>query len=147
MKSDNKYLQITKGASLKHREEFFKIKEPYIKAAWERNVKKYNEFILDQKEKRMSLVESYSYWRCPGCEIENKQRLTWKHVLKFKEIPDEEYSIEKCSNCGKEYYVNLSDPNPYCFKMNRGPCKNDYVKNLVIDANEKLTIVGEYYTT
>jgi hypothetical protein len=67
--------------------------------------------------------------------------------MEFKEIPNEEYSKEKCSNCGKEYYVNSNEPNPYCFKMDKGKCKNDYIKNMVLSTDEKLTVVNECWTT
>ena len=48
METDNKYLQIKKSASHQQREEFLKIKEPYVKVAWERYVKKLDE--LNQKQ-------------------------------------------------------------------------------------------------
>lgn len=95
----------------------------------------------------MSWCDIYSYWRCPNCNNENRYNLTWQHFYKFKELPNEEYSKEKCNHCGKEYYVNSNEPNPYCFKMNKGKCKNDYIKNMVVDINEKLTLVNEYWTT
>lgn len=95
----------------------------------------------------MSICDIISYWRCPYCGQENSYNLTWQHFFKFKEIPNEAYSKEKCEHCGKEYYVSETEPNPYCFKMDRGRCKNDYVKDLVIDTNEKLTIIEEYITT
>ena len=95
----------------------------------------------------MSWCDIYSYWRCPNCSNENRYNLTWQHFYKFKELPDEKYSKEKCDHCGKEYYVNSNEPNPYCFKMNKGKCKNDYIKNMVVDINEKLTLVNEYWTT
>lgn len=95
----------------------------------------------------MSWCDIWSYWRCLNCNNENEYNLIWQHFYKFKEIPHEKYSKEKCKHCGKEYYVGESEPNPYCFKMDKGRCKNDYVKNLVIDVNEKLTIVREYWTT
>lgn len=71
----------------------------------------------------------------------------WQHFFEFKEYPKEEYSRERCEYCGKEYYVSSSEPNPYCFRMDRGACKNDYIKNLVLDVDDKLTIVNEYMTT
>lgn len=92
----------------------------------------------------MSLFESYSYWRCPKCGKENKQTLIWKRFYKFKEFETEEYSKEECEHCGKEYYVSKGEPNIYCFKTNKGRCKNDYIKNMVIDINTKVTIVDEY---
>lgn len=95
----------------------------------------------------MSWCDVYSYWRCPNCSHENKYNLTWQHFMEFKEIPNEEYSKEKCSNCGKEYYVNNTEPNPYCFKMDKGKCKNDYIKNMVLSTDEKLTVVNECWTT
>lgn len=95
----------------------------------------------------MSMCDIYSYWRCPKCKSENEYNLTWQHFYKFKEIPDEEYSKESCKNCGKKYYVNSREPNPLVFKMNRGRCKNDYVMNMVLDVNAKLTVVEEYFTT
>lgn len=95
----------------------------------------------------MSFCDVYSYWRCPNCETENEYNLTWQHFYMFKEIPDEPYSKEKCACCGKEYYVNAKEPNPYCFRMDRGKCKNDYIKNMVIDTNESLTICNEIFTT
>ena len=94
----------------------------------------------------MSAVDIFSWWRCPNCDHANKYNLTWQHFYEFKEIPDEPYSKEKCVKCGKEYYVSSTEPNPYCFRMDRGPCKNDYVKDLVLDTNLKLTIVDEYLT-
>ena len=95
----------------------------------------------------MSWCSSSSFWRCSNCKHENEYELTWQHFYNFKEIHDEDYSKEKCEHCGKEYYVSKSEPNPYCFRMDRGKCKNDYVKDLVIDTNVKLTIVNEYFTT
>lgn len=93
----------------------------------------------------MSLCDVFSYWRCPSCEHENEYNLTWQHYYKFKEI-DGYYSKETCRNCGKEYWVDSSEPNPFVFRMNRGRCKNDYIKDMVLDTNEKLTIVAEYFT-
>ena len=98
----------------------------------------------------MSWMSVLSYWRCQNCQTENQYDLTWQHFYEFKEIPNEMYSIEKCKCCGKEYYVSETEPNPLCFKMNRGPCKNDYVKDLVMDieeANNKFTIIGQCWTT
>ena len=95
----------------------------------------------------MSMCDIYSCWRCPNCQQENEYNLTWQHFYKFKEFPDDEYSKEKCYHCGKEYYVNSREPNPYCFRMNRGKCKNDYVKDMVLDINDKLTVIEEYFTT
>lgn len=95
----------------------------------------------------MSWCDVYSYWRCPSCESENKYNLTWQHFYVFKEIPDERYSKEKCAYCGKECYVNDKEPNPFCFRMDRGKCKNDYVKDMVIDTNENLTIGSEHFTS
>ena len=94
----------------------------------------------------MSWCDIWSYWRCPNCNHENRYNLTWQHFYKFKEIPQEEYSREKCDYCSKEYYVGQSEPNPYCFKI-KSKCKNDYIKNLVINTDEKLTIVNEYWTS
>ena len=93
------------------------------------------------------MCDIYSHWRCPRCNNENEYNLTWQHFYKFKELPDDEYSKEECKNCGKEYYVNSREPNPYCFRMDKGKCKNDYIKNMVFDINEKLTIIGECFTT
>ena len=93
----------------------------------------------------MSWVDRSSYWKCPSCDCENEQRLTWQHWHKFKEIPDEVYSKEQCKHCGKEYYVSESEPKPWAFKLDKGKCKN--IKDLVIDVNEKLTLIGEYLTT
>lgn len=95
----------------------------------------------------MSQCDINSYWRCPNCSTENKYNLTWQHYYVFNEMPNNEYSKEKCSCCGKEYYVDKSEPNPYCFRMNRGRCKNDYIKDMVIEINTNLTICNEYYTT
>lgn len=95
----------------------------------------------------MSMYDVFSYWRCPKCNHENEYNLTWQHFYKFKELPNERYSKEECENCGKEYYVNEREPNPYVFRMNRGKCKNDYIKNMVIDTDEKLTVVYECFTT
>jgi len=95
----------------------------------------------------MSWVDVFSYWRCPNCEHENKYNLTWQHFYKFAEFPNDEHSREACENCGKEYYVDSKEPNPLVFRMNRGRCKNDYVKDMVLDVNEKLTVVEEYFTT
>lgn len=95
----------------------------------------------------MSMFDIYSYWRCPSCNHENIYNLTWQHFYRFKELPDDEYSKETCNNCGKEYYVDATEPNPCVFRMSRGRCKNDYVKDMVLDVDAKLTIVGECYTT
>ena len=95
----------------------------------------------------MSWVDVFSYWRCPNCSTENEYNLTWQHYFEFKEVPGEEYSKEKCSCCGKEYYVNNKEPNPYCFRMNKGRCKNDYIKDMVLDTSEPLTIINEFLTT
>ena len=95
----------------------------------------------------MSWVDIFSYWRCPNCDHENEYNLTWQHFYKFKELPDDEYSKETCKNCGKEYYVDSTEPSPFVFRMNRGLCKNDYVKDMVLDVNKNLTIVGECFTT
>jgi hypothetical protein len=94
----------------------------------------------------MSWDDIFSYWRCPNCRQENVYNLTWQYFYEFKEVPNESYSKEKCNHCGKEYYVSDTEPNPYCFRMNRGKCKNDYIRDLVLDVNEKLTIVNEYAT-
>ncbi len=94
----------------------------------------------------MSMCDWYSCWRCPNCQKENVYSLSWQHYYKFKEFPDDVYSKEVCKNCMKEYYVNPTEPNPYCFKMTRGECKNDYIKDMVLDVNEKLTIVDEFWT-
>lgn len=95
----------------------------------------------------MSMCDIFSWWRCPNCQQENRYNLTWQHFYKFKEFPDDTYSKEVCDNCKKEYYVNSREPNPYCFRMTRGECKNDYIKDMVLGVNEKLTIVDEYFTT
>lgn len=94
----------------------------------------------------MSWVDVWSSWRCPNCQQENTYSLSWQHFYEFKEFPDDFYSKEVCRNCKKEYYVNAREPNPYCFRMNRGKCKNDYIKDMVLDINEKLTIVSEWLT-
>ena len=95
----------------------------------------------------MSFIDVFSYWRCPSCKHENKYNLTWQHFMEFKEIPNETYSKEICNCCGKEFFVNAGEPNPICFTTNKGKCKNDYIKNMVIDASNKLTIVHEHWTT
>lgn len=95
----------------------------------------------------MSWCDIWSYWRCPNCNNENRYNLTWQHFMEFKEIPHEKYSKERCDHCGKEYYVNNKEPNPYCFKMDRGKCKNDYIKDMVISFDEKLTIINECWTS
>lgn len=95
----------------------------------------------------MSWCDIYSYFRCPNCKQENKYNLTWQHFYEFKEIPYEVYSKEKCKYCGNEYYVSSNEPNPFCFKIDKGRCKNDYIKNLVIGTNKNLTIVNEHLTT
>ena len=95
----------------------------------------------------MSFVDVFSYWRCPNCQQENEYNLTWQHFYEFAEYPNEKHSKEKCSHCGKEYYVSETEPNPYCFRMNRGRCKNDYIRDLVLSIDEKLTIVREFFTT
>jgi hypothetical protein len=89
----------------------------------------------------MSWVEAFSYWRCPNCNHENTYSLAWKELYRFKEYPHDTWTKETCDNCGKEYYVDITEPNPYCFRMNRGKCKNDYVRDMVVDINEKLTLV------
>lgn len=94
----------------------------------------------------MSFCDMYSYWRCPSCQNENVYSLTWQHFYEFHELPEEIYSKEKCAHCGKEYYVNSSEPNPYCFKAYRGKCKNDYIKNMVIPLSG-VTIINEFWTT
>ena len=94
----------------------------------------------------MSQCDIYSYWRCPNCDQENEYNLTWQHFFEFNEIYGQ-FSKEKCKYCNKEYYVSSSEPNPYCFRMNRGKCKNDYVKDLVLSIDEDLTIEQEYFTT
>ena len=94
----------------------------------------------------MSWCDIYSYWRCPNCSNENRYNLTWQHFMEFEEIPHKEYSKEKCEHCGKEYYVGKGEPNPNSFKMDKGKCKNDYIKNMVLDVNENLTLVNEYWT-
>ena len=95
----------------------------------------------------MSWVDEFSYWRCPNCDSENKYNLTWQHFYKFKELPDDDYSKEICECCGKEYYVDRTEPNPFVFRMNRGLCKNDYVKDMVLDIDCGLTIISDHYTT
>lgn len=94
----------------------------------------------------MSWCDIWSYWRCPNCGHTNRYNLTWQHFITFKEF-DEEYSLEECDCCSKSYYVGRSEPDPFCFKMDKGPCKNDYIKNLVIDTSEKLTKVSECWTS
>lgn len=94
----------------------------------------------------MSQCDIFSYWRCPNCDQENEYNLTWQHFFEFNEIHGE-FSKEKCKHCDKEYYVSSSEPNPYCFRMNRGRCKNDYIKDLVLSIDENLTIEKEYFTT
>ena len=88
-------------------------------------------------------IEHYSHWRCPDCQQENVYSLYWQPRYKFEEFPDDTYTKEVCEKCGKQYYVNTREPNPYCFKMNRGKCKNDYIKDMVLSVEEKLTIRGE----
>lgn len=95
----------------------------------------------------MSWIEIWSYWRCPNCRQENTYSLSWQDIYKFKEFPDDTYSKEVCHSCKKEYYVNSREPNPYCFRMDKGKCKNDYIRDMVLDVNEKLTIDNEYFTT
>lgn len=95
----------------------------------------------------ISWADIFNYWRCPNCQHENEYNLTWQHFYEFDEYPNEGHSKETCSNCGKEYYVSETEPNPYCFRMDRGRCKNDYVRDLVLSVDEKLTIVNEYFTT
>lgn len=94
----------------------------------------------------MSFMDVFSYWRCPNCQQENEYSLSYQHFYVFDEYPNENHSKEKCRYCGKEYYVSEKEPNSYCFRMNRGKCKNDYVKDLVLSVDEKLTIVGESFT-
>lgn len=95
----------------------------------------------------MSWIDVFSYWRCPNCGRENRYNLTWQHFYQFKELPDDKYSKETCGHCGREYYVDETEPNPLCFRMDRGRCKNDYVKDMVLDVNANLTIVNEFFTT
>ena len=95
----------------------------------------------------MSWSDIFSYWRCPSCEHENEYNLTWQHFYRFKELPDDVYSKESCELCGTEYYVDSTEPNPSVFRMNRGRCKNDYVKDMVLSLDSNLTIIDEYWTT
>ena len=94
----------------------------------------------------MSQCDIFSYWRCPNCRQENEYNLTWQHFFEFSEICGT-FSKEKCEYCDKEYYVNSSEPNLYHFRTNRGRCKNDYIKKMVLSIDEKLTIEKEYFTT
>ena len=89
----------------------------------------------------MSWASTESHWRCPICDTDNKYYNNgWTPYIEFKEYPKERYTREKCKWCGKEYFVSESEPNPYYFKMNRGACKNDYIKDLVLSTNRKLTM-------
>lgn len=88
----------------------------------------------------MSCVSVESHWRCPNCNTDNTYYNNGWMGLEFKEYPGEEYQEKKCKWCGKEYYVSNSEPNPFVFRMNKGACKNDYIKNLVISKDEKLTM-------
>ena len=93
----------------------------------------------------MSMCDVFSCWRCPNCDQENVYNLTWQHFYEFKELHGE-FSKEKCKYCGEEYYVSSSEPNPCCFRMDRGRCKNDYIKDLVLSLDENLTVDKEYFT-
>lgn len=93
------------------------------------------------------MCDIFSYWRCPSCDCENEYNLTWQHFYKFKELPDDEYSKEVCRNCSKEYYVDSTEPSPFVFRINKGKCKNDYIKDMVLDTAAGLTIIDEYFTT
>lgn len=73
-------------------------------------------------------------------------------LYKFKEIlSDVEYSKEMCKNCGSEYYVADQEPNMLCFpsmrEKNASPCKNDYVKDMVLDTKLPLTIIRTAVTS
>lgn len=95
----------------------------------------------------MSMTDIYSWWRCPNCQEPNRYNLTWQHFYKFAELPNDRYSKEKCQYCGKEYYVDATEPGYWCFRLTKGPCKNDYVRDMVLDLDTKLTIIDEYDTT
>lgn len=60
--------------------------------------------------------------------------------MRYKEIPLELYSAAKCCHCGKQYYVAESNPDPLVFKMDRGMCKNDYIRDLVLPEDNGLTL-------
>ena len=100
----------------------------------------------------MSFVEVPSHWRCPNCRHVNLYYRNWQYLYSFNEILDEiEYSKETCKNCGKEYYVADTEPNSFCFpsmrKENASPCKNDYVKNLVLSTDLSITIKSTCVTS
>ena len=57
------------------------------------------------------------------------------------------YSRETCSSCNKEYYVDASEPNLFCFRRHNSRCKNDYIKDLVVSTDVKVKIINEIFTT
>lgn len=92
----------------------------------------------------MSLMPIESHWRCPNCKTDNQYYRNWLITYSFNEVEDVEYSKEKCCCCGKEFYVADSEPNIMVFKSMSKPnaslCKNDYIKDMVLDINLPLTI-------
>lgn len=90
----------------------------------------------------MSFLEANSWWRCPDCNTENVQQLTFFTSYKIKEYPLDTWTLEECENCKHNFYVDITEPSPYCFKLDRGRCKNDYIKDMVLKADySKLTIL------
>lgn len=98
----------------------------------------------------MSLVDIFSHWRCPNCKHDNKYNLTWQHYYRFKEIEDVDYSEEICENCGTEFWVAKCEPQMNCFpsmqKKGASLCKNDYIRDLVLSKDLKLTVQSSYVT-
>lgn len=91
----------------------------------------------------MSWIDTYSHYRCPNCGMEVLYNTSHPVLYKAKETPGEEYTLEKCPFCGEEYYVNISEPNNLVFGNTLGKCKNDYIKNLVMD-KKTLTITDRF---
>ena len=88
----------------------------------------------------MSFMDVVSYWRCPNCNSANELHHGWRSWIRYRELPMEMYTAEKCDQCGRQYYVAESNPDPIVFKMDRGRCKNDYIRDLVLPEDHGLTL-------
>ena len=98
----------------------------------------------------MSFMDITSHWRCPNCKHDNIYHLSWQLYYIFNEIENEVYSDETCENCGKKFWVAKSEPQMSCFpsmqKEGASLCKNDYIRDLVLSKDLKLTVKSSYVT-
>ncbi|MBQ2396176.1 MAG: hypothetical protein II304_03910 [Bacteroidales bacterium] len=97
----------------------------------------------------MSWCSIESHWRCPNCQYDNSYFKNWNEYFKFKEVEDVFYSKETCKQCNSEFYVAECEPQLLCFPSLRKPgaslCKNDYIKNLVLNIDLPLTCELKQY--